>query len=127
MDAVREIVEIATRVKKENGAARKRAAISMLVQNLVTEYDKLVMYLSRGLPIERAKKKFAERCETLRKTVEGEDMGAYFEIASQMFEMASPAATKIYEGGSKRVREKMEAKLREEFEKEFGKEETPAK
>lgn len=127
VDAVREIVEIATKVKKENGLARKKAAIGMLVQSLVTEYDKLVLYLSRGLPVERAKRKFAEKCDTLKKTVDEGDMSAYFEIASQVFESASPASTKMYEGGSKRVREKMEAKLREEFEKEFGKEEQAAK
>jgi hypothetical protein len=124
---VNEIVQIAIKVKKENSLARKKVAIGMLVTTLVSEYDKLVLYLSRGLPIDRAKKKFADKCETLRKTVDEGDMGAYFDVASQLFENASPAATKLYEGGSKRVNEKMEAKLREEFEKEFGSEGEPPK
>lgn len=117
VDRLQEITELVTKVKGEGAAKRRKAATAMLIQTLMREFDKLSLYISRGLNVDRAKRRFAETCASLKK-FDDESLKVYTDLASEMFETAAPSGPGNYGGVSKRIKEKMDKKLLEEFEKE---------
>lgn len=119
VERLHEITELVTKVKHEAILKRKKAAAAMLVQTITKELDKLTQYLSRGFPIERAKKKFNETCNSLKQFQDDSSLGMYCDIACDVFERAMPANVKDYGGASKRVKEKMEAQIKKQFEEEM--------
>lgn len=117
-DRLKEIAELATKVKGDCANNRKKVAIQMLLNEVIKEYDKLATYIARGFPYERAKKKFADKIKSLQ-SAQGEAFDSYIGVALDFFEKVPPPAPKEdYKGGSKRVKDKLEAKLREQFERE---------
>lgn len=120
VDRLHEIAEVAKKVKLECGDKRKRAAIQMLMSSILKEFDKLSLYIQRGFPADRAKKRFVESMKVLKEYQE-HSFRLYIDIAIDCFEQApAPAPEQNYKGGSDRVRKKLEQKLREQFEKECG-------
>lgn len=120
VDQLTEITKLADEIRATNTGARKRAALQLLIQNLMTEFDKITVYLARGLNIEKAIKKFQASCAVLRK-FDQESFDLYFSLAMNCFEEAKPPSDAVaYNGVSKRLREKMENKLKQQYEQEFG-------
>lgn len=126
VDRLAEIVGIVARVKEEGSQRRKKAAAAMLISTIIQEIDKLHLFISRGLNVEKAKRKLAEKCKTLQQFSDAESLQMYCDLAVDLFDKATPALAQNYSGASKRVKDRMEAKLREEYEKEFGKEQAAA-
>lgn len=121
VDRLQEIAELANKIKQENMVKRRKAAIALLIGNLVKQLDALSLYASKGFNIKRAKKQFAESCKSLAQFSDKDAFELYLEIATSVFEEATPNLEASYTGPSRRIREKMEQKLREQFEREFGK------
>lgn len=117
VDRMSEIANIACNVKLNNMRARKRAAISLLISNIMKEFDKLSTYMSRGFNVDRAKKKFIEACSTLKR-MQHDSLAVYCDLAIELFENATLPPVIGYGGVSNRVRQRLERKLQEQFEKE---------
>lgn len=121
VDNLREITEIAARVRKERARAREEAALRLLISDMMNQID-LLSYLKQTQGESgRAMKKFRESCAMLR-TLSPESFELYRGLAIDMFESA-PLPKKIfqrknYSGASSRVKKKMEDKLLAELEKE---------
>lgn len=118
VDRINEITQIVTKVKGQAAIKRKKAAALLLVQTISRELDRLAAYLARGFNVERAKKKFQEACNSLRQ-FQDDSLQIYCDVAVETFEKALPTAAGNYGGASKRVKEKLEAKLREQYEAEL--------
>jgi len=119
VDGLQEIAYLADKVRHENAEKRKKAAIRLLISNIIREFDKMSSYLKRGFNMERARKKFYEACEGLR-AIDDSAYSVYLDIAITMFDASLPPnlGAESYAGVSNRVRLRLEKRLKEQFEKE---------
>ena len=121
VDNLKEMTEIAARVRKERARAREEAALKLLITDIMNQID-LVAYLKQMQSESgRAAKKLRESCAVL-KTLSPESFELYRSLAVDLFEQA-PLPKKVfqrkqYSGASSRVKKKMEDKLIAELEKE---------
>ncbi|MCI5066504.1 hypothetical protein MRY87_12340 [bacterium] len=113
VDQLIEITELAAKVKAERSAGREKAALSFLLNDIMSQIDMIAYLKSVGYDVGRGIKRFRQMCEVFN-TLEGESKNVYYEVAVEKFENA-PFPEKIYQkkykGASKRVKEKMEKKL----------------
>jgi hypothetical protein len=119
VDGLQEIANLSDKVRNDHADKRKKAAIRLLISNIIREFDKMSAYLKRGFNVDRARKKFYEACEGLRAIDDGA-YSSYLDIAIGMFDSTIPPklGSDSYVGVSHRVRQRLERKLLEEFEKE---------
>jgi response regulator RpfG family c-di-GMP phosphodiesterase len=119
VDYLLEITNLAARVKKERSGAREKAAIQVLVQDVVNQVDQLYFLKSSEMDTTRAQKKLAESLAVL-KSLGPESMQTYYDLAVNAFE-AAPVATNVskykkYAGVSERAKKRLEKKVQAELE-----------
>jgi response regulator RpfG family c-di-GMP phosphodiesterase len=117
-DALREIAEIAARVKMES-AERKRGAVLRLHLRETMQYLDLVSYGKKsGQELEKNKTKFIEAAGRLKKASKGLKK-EYVDLAIREFADAIPVTPINYNGVSERVRKRMEAKRARDIQKRY--------
>ncbi|NMC62877.1 MAG: hypothetical protein GYA55_06870 [SAR324 cluster bacterium] len=109
-----EITKLAARVRKERSDARERAAIGMIIDDVITQLD-LVSFLKAcgcepGTSI-KALRDLGDRIAM----ISSEHHEAYFEIIEEKMKDLPPPKkafqTKVYGGASSRVRQQMEKRI----------------
>jgi DNA-binding NarL/FixJ family response regulator len=119
VDYLLEITNLAARVKKERSGTREKAAIQVLVQDVVMQVDQLYFLKSSNMDTSRASKKLAETLSVL-KSLSPESLQIYYDLAVSTFEAAPVAANvskyKKYGGVSERAKKRLEKKVQAELE-----------
>lgn len=120
VDQCVEITRLAGKVKKERSGAREQAAMTFLLNDVMSTLDSIAYLKSAGYDVGRGFKKFKQMCKVFQ-NMQGESKQAYYKMAVERF-IDAPLPTKMfqqkkYSGASSRVKKKMEEKLLEELEK----------
>lgn len=115
---MREMAEITAHVKLRNEASRKKAAMAMILKEILGHLDAVAFFRSCRRESAVATRKFRESCAAL-KSMKDENYEAYVETAIEIFGSANLPASKAYSGVSQRVREKLEAKDIEDLERRY--------
>ncbi len=114
VDQFNEIVNIATRVRKERSAAREAGAIRFLLSQISEQISILAQLKAHGVSSLRENRKLVEMCQVFKSIDEAKRL-QYHAIAMDIFEKAViPKPVKVgpaYAGTSSRVRKKMEEKV----------------
>lgn len=118
VDNVMDTTFLATRVKKERSFAREKAALGMLVKDIIPQLDQLAYLKSCKMDTARGLKKLEEFCSPIR-NLTAELLQVYFEEAVINFSFApvpkNISKFKKYGGVSDRIKKRMEKKVQEEF------------
>lgn len=119
VDYLYEITNLAARVKRERSDLREKAAIQMLVQDLITQVDQLAYLKSCNMDTVRAFKRLKESCDFIR-SLSPESVQAYYQMAVDSFQAApipsNVSKYKKYGGASDRIKKRMEKKVAAEME-----------
>lgn len=111
------ITHLAAKVKKERGEAREKAALSMIVKDIIAQIDLLAFLKTSNCDLGTSLKALRDLSEPL-KSLSPESFKWYVEVAVNLFEEAPlpqrAFRTKVYAGASSRVKRKMEKKLLDE-------------
>jgi hypothetical protein len=106
-----DLTELASRIKKQRSEAREKAALTLLVQQLVQLVDAVSVLRAQGHCASLSMKMLAEACSVLP-TLEGTMAMAYADILADVFGAARPAVytapKRLYNGASARLRKKAE-------------------
>ncbi len=117
-DNLRVIAQIAAKVKREAMVTREKAAIQLLMTEIMKHIDALSYYKKKGKNPNPVLKKLRESCTALSK-LGPEAQEIYREIIVELFESAKPFGAEEYKGVSERIRkivqEKMALKLESEY------------
>jgi response regulator RpfG family c-di-GMP phosphodiesterase len=120
VDQLLEITRLAARVKKERGDARERAAVQLLVQDVINQLDQVAYLRSCSVESANGMKKLKDLCSMFH-TLTGEKLDIYYQSAVKAFEEAPiPKAVyqpKKYGGVSSRIKKKLEDKILSELAK----------
>ena len=117
-DNLREIAEIAAKVKTENYLKRERAASQILVTEIIKHLDGFAFYEAAGKNTRLVLKKLAQSCQAVQK-LEPESFAVYIQVAMEMLEKAKVTGASQYTGVSERVRKSVEAKIAKQLEAEY--------
>lgn len=117
-DNMREMAEITAKVKHRNAMNRKKAAMKMILKEVIEHIDAVSFYKSKGKDPITAKKRLAESCQSLRK-FRGEVFDVYVEMAIELFGAAQPPAVASYSGVSKRIKDRLETKMLKDLEERY--------
>ena len=111
IDALRQVSEIATRVRKFHADARVRGAVSMVLKKVMPALFDLSNQRRRKRPGEDAMKILQGQAKSMRKLAK-EHPQIYFDIMSDLFETAEPYVKKVvkYAGASERVKQRLAEK-----------------
>lgn len=115
VDALVDIARVATNVRKERSDTREKAAIGVLVHDMIKQLDMVALALTHGTEAGITQKKFRDACNFL-KTLSPETLPCYYEVARESFVNAIPAKLpdKLqYKGASSRVKNKVSSKAAE--------------
>lgn len=113
VDSLREIAELAATVKLENQKERERAALQILVNDMVREVANMALRYSVGQDI-RPELKRAKRIAAAVKELQPEALDEYYEMLIESFIKAPPPATPSYFGASRRVKQRLAQRAREQ-------------
>lgn len=123
VDYLYEITNLAARVKKERSDAREKAAIGVLIQDIIQQIDQIAYLRSCNMETGRAFKKLKETCGVLTSLSPGSGE-AYYQMAVEAFENAqipvNVSKYKKYGGVSDRIKKRMEKKVIAEMEAKTG-------
>lgn len=114
VDLLIEITHLSAKVKVERADAREKAAISLLVQDVMGQIDQVSYIKSCQLDIGSSMRKLRELCSVFR-DLEQTKLNIYYDSALKAFEEAplprNVPQHKKYAGVSSRIRKKMEEKI----------------
>ena len=114
-----EITQLASVVKKERSETRSRAALSLMLSDIISQIDVVAMLKSLGCDVSRATKKLSDLGQSLR-SMGSSCVNLYHDLAIKFFGEAHPPseldAARRYRGVSDRVRKKMGDKLAQQLE-----------
>lgn len=116
VESLRQIAELAAKVKLDNSKAREGAALKLLVTDIVKELDRIALKKSLGEQYAKERKKI----ESIMQTIAGFDEGSqaqYFDTLIEATCNLPPPIVATYSGASKRVKERMETKAKEDKQK----------
>lgn len=85
VDSLREIAEIAAKIKAKNSIERERAAIQLLAETLMGELDHIAKLKARGRDIKMSMLNFAMSCELIR-NLNPDALELYYEITLAIHE-----------------------------------------
>lgn len=108
--SLREVAAIAARVKHQHELKKKRAAIQLIVMDLIQALESLAFAKLCHKGEKNCRLRFSKVTASLQKLKE-EDLPLYFEVATDLFSTAAPRPLIDYHGISKRVRERLEEKI----------------
>lgn len=115
---MREMALICSQVKARNELGRKRAALTMLLQEIWKHLDAVALYRASGREASPAERKLKEGCANLKQY--GEDIfEIYVEAAIEVFGAAEPPKGRTYCGISTRVKAKLEALALKKLEQKY--------
>lgn len=114
VDSLMEITKLATRVKTERAAFRQRGAIKLLVAQIASQIDVVAQLRCNGHEGAISTRSLREMCTVLT-TLEAPAKEYYYEtLVDQFGNLPVPlerSQTKLYNGASKRLRQRVEQKL----------------
>jgi DNA-binding NarL/FixJ family response regulator len=118
VDQLVEITRLSTKVKGERFEARERAALSLLIPDIIKQLDLVAHIKSSGLAPETSLKVFRELCQKVKER-DQRSHSIYYELALTAFENAPvphfEVKTKTYVGVSSRVKRRMEQKMQRDL------------
>lgn len=117
-EGLREITEIAAKVKIENLRNREAGAVKLLLSEAIKDIDRLAFYVSKGKETGRAKKKLLATLESAKK-YDVDLLEIYRDACVEMFGGAEAPPSLKYDGVSDRVKQKMEKKLMDRLEEMY--------
>lgn len=123
VERLNEITLLAAKIRRERVESRQKAAISLLMTTLVKEYDRITLFLIQDVDKERILNKFSRNCQPLNQFIEN-SLELYYQCALELFSRTEAPIVTNYTGASKRLKEKMDRKIREDLENEMKKEES---
>ena len=120
VDLLVEITQLSSRVKAERSATREKAALAMIVHEVVNQIDQLSYIKACKMDLGTSMRRLRDTC-SMFKDLDPEKLAVYFECALKAFEEA-PIPTQIfqvrrYTGVSSRIRKNMEKKILSEIQK----------
>ena len=119
-DNMREMAEITAAVKHRNALGRKRAAIGMIMREVVSHFDAFAFYRSKGKEGVMPLKRIRDALSGLPDIASDKEIYAiYVDVACEIFSNALPPAEKAYQGVSQRVRERLEAQALQKLEEKY--------
>jgi len=118
VDQLVEITRLSTKVRGERYESRERAALSLLIPDILKQLDLVAHIKSAGLAPETSLKVLRELCQRVKDRDERSHV-IYYQIALNAFENAPvphfEAKTKNYGGVSSRVKKRMEQKMQRDL------------
>jgi CheY-like chemotaxis protein len=117
-DNLRQVAEVTGKIKAQNEMKRVKAAIAMLLKEIVKHLDAVAMYKAKGKNPVAAYRRLRESCKSLQQ-FNGPMYDAYVEACAEILGNLPPPALANYSGVSERVKKRMEAKALEELEKQY--------
>lgn len=128
VDYLLEITNLAAKVKKDRSSAREKAAIQVIVGELITQVDQLAFLKQANMDLSRALKKLGESTAII-KSLSPESLQIYYSLAVDSFE-AAPVAVNVskykqYGGVSARAKKRLEKKVQAELESKAGSAQKP--
>lgn len=110
VDGLVEITKLATKVRKERSGAREKAAMGMIIGDVMKTIDKVSMMLKASIDISQSMKKLRDQCGLFKGKKEAKDM--YLDSVVDKFEEAKlPAvSTSLFKTASRRVKKMLEEK-----------------
>lgn len=119
VDSLVEITTLAAKVRKERSATRERAAMKLLVSDLIAQIDTVAFLKSCQCDAGRSGKKMLELGNHV-KGMPKDSQNTYFELLIEMFSAAplpkKAFQAKMYSGASSRVKRRMAEKAVAEME-----------
>ncbi|MCC6933705.1 MAG: hypothetical protein IT292_10720 [Deltaproteobacteria bacterium] len=112
VDSMVEISKLARKIKVEAYERRARAASELVIPTLIKEVDRLAALHSIGHPTNVSAG--AKKALALITSMGNEALSGYYEAMINKFGQVSPPAVTHYEGPSKRLKDRMERKAKEE-------------
>lgn len=126
VDNLAEITSLAARVKMERSQQREAAALRFLIRDVMKQLDKLAYIKKWDFEVGSNMRHLKEMCSVFH-ALEKETLEIYYEIMATEFSNARipifPEVPKVYGGASKRVRQKIEAKVLKQLGEELRTEE----
>ena len=114
VDQLLEMTQLANQVKAERSGTREKAAINLLVNDVIGQIDQVSYIKSCQIDIGSSMKKLRELCNIFR-NLEPDKLSVYYESALKFFEDAplpkNVYQSKKYGGISGRIKKKMEEKI----------------
>jgi CheY-like chemotaxis protein len=114
VDLLLEITQLSAKVKVERAATREKAAINLLVQDVIGQIDQVSYIKSCQIDIGASMKKLRDLCAVFQ-GLDAEKLNLYYESALKCFEDAPIPKNvfqhKKYGGVSSRIKKKMEEKI----------------
>ncbi len=118
-DTLREMAETTARVQNENLRARQQAAMTMILSDVSRHLDALTFFLAQERDSPIARRKLEESAAKLRKFLTPDARDAYVEAAIVHFESARLPLSTCYRGVSKRIKQRLTAKMTKHFADEY--------
>jgi len=114
VDLLMEITHLSSKVKVERTDTREKAAIRLLVQDVMGQIDQVSYIKTCQMDVGTSMKKLRDLCSVFQ-NLESSKLNVYYESALKAFEEAPPPRNvpqhKKYAGVSSRIRKKMEEKI----------------
>lgn len=117
-DNMREMAEITAAVKNRNEIARRKAAMSMVLVEVIEHLDAVAFYRSKKRDYHIAFRRLEESSERLKRFKE-EYAEIYLEALLDAFGGIEAPALTSYHGVSTRVRERLEVRTLEKFDQKY--------
>lgn len=111
--ALKQVAEIATKIKKEYERQRKKAAVTLIVRKIITSLDTYALSQFLGKDMRQAKAAFVKEAVALKR-LSDEDIEIYREVITELTEHAAPRPAIAYHGASERVKEKLKKQQAQE-------------
>jgi response regulator RpfG family c-di-GMP phosphodiesterase len=117
-DNLREMAEVTAKVKFKNEQARLKGALEMYIREVSIHLDAVAFYAAQQRPSVIAKNKLTESCTKLKKFTK-ENWDIYTSVLSDVLTNVLPPEGIQYQGVSRRVRERMKAKMMKDLESQY--------
>lgn len=121
VDSLVEITRLAARLKRERALARERVALSLMIQELINQFDVVTSLKAEQMDYGRSWSRLASTAAALR-NLSPETLAVYYELAIKQFGEVplpkTPPPKRAYSGASTRVKKKLEEKRQSELEQQ---------
>lgn len=124
VDSLTEMVDLATRVRKEREEVKEKMAATLLTSDIISQLDLIAYLKAQGYSMHASWNKFVELCKRLREVTHDTSTPTFDTFAQLFTEAPLPKKvfeTKSYGGVSRRVRKRMEDKVLRQFDTFGGK------
>ncbi len=120
VDSLREITELAAKIRIKETRKRVQIASKIVASTLVKEVDRLAAL--RAIDKDSEKSDAALSATKLIASISEEALDVYYDVLADSFMEAVPPITSDYDGSSKRVKQRMDKKIKSELADKLDKE-----